>query len=74
MKEAMTLLEPTLTSTDIRARGKIVFATVEGDLHDIGKNIAVSMLQSARFEVIDLGVDVPAERIIETTRARISSP
>jgi 5-methyltetrahydrofolate--homocysteine methyltransferase len=69
MKEAMTLLEPTLTSADIRARGKIIFATVEGDLHDIGKNIAVSMLQSAGFEVIDLGVDVPAERIIETAKS-----
>lgn len=69
MKEAMDIIRPTLTATDSKSQGKIVFATVEGDLHDIGKNIAISMLQSAGFEVIDLGVDVPASRIIETAKA-----
>jgi 5-methyltetrahydrofolate--homocysteine methyltransferase len=69
MKEAMEIISPTLTATDRVSQGKIVFATVEGDLHDIGKNIAISMLQSAGFEVIDLGVDVPAARIVETAKA-----
>jgi len=68
MKEAMEIIGPTLTARDTASQGKIVFATVEGDLHDIGKNIAISMLQSAGFEVIDLGVDVPAARIVETAK------
>ena len=65
----MEIIGPTLIATDTEPQGKIVFATVEGDLHDIGKNIAISMLQSAGFEVIDLGVDVPAARIVETAKA-----
>jgi 5-methyltetrahydrofolate--homocysteine methyltransferase len=68
MKEAMALIDPALSAAEIVSRGRIVFATVEGDLHDIGKNIAISMLQSAGFEVIDLGVDVPAARIVETAK------
>ena len=69
MKESMEILGPTLSATDTASQGTIVFATVESDLHDIGKNIAISMLQSAGFEVIDLGVDVPAARIVETAKA-----
>ncbi len=68
MKEAMTLLEPHLQAVDVASAGRVVIATVEGDLHDIGKNIATSMLQSAGFDVIDLGVDVPAEHIVEKAR------
>ena len=51
MKEAMAILEPYLKATDIIPKGKIVIATVEGDLHDIGKNIAISLLRSAGFEM-----------------------
>ncbi len=65
MKEAMVLLEPHHKAGDRNYIGRVVIATVEGDLHDIGKNIAISMLRSAGFDVIDLGVDVPAERILE---------
>ncbi|MEE8322678.1 MAG: cobalamin-dependent protein [Candidatus Bathyarchaeia archaeon] len=65
MKEAMVLLEPHYKAVDRNYVGRVVIATVEGDLHDIGKNIAISMLRSAGFDVIDLGVDVPAERILE---------
>ncbi|MEE8570656.1 MAG: cobalamin-dependent protein [Candidatus Bathyarchaeia archaeon] len=65
MKEAMVLLEPHYKAVDRDYIGRVVIATVEGDLHDIGKNIAISMLRSAGFDVIDLGVDVPAERILE---------
>ena len=65
MKEAMAILEPIITTDTTATEGKIVIATVEGDLHDIGKNIAISMLRSAGFEVIDLGVDVNADTVTE---------
>jgi 5-methyltetrahydrofolate--homocysteine methyltransferase len=65
MKEAMIILKPHFKATERTYAGTVVIATVEGDLHDIGKNIATSMLQSAGFEVIDLGVDVPAEKILK---------
>jgi len=65
MKEAMVILEPHYKAADRAYIGRVVIATVEGDLHDIGKNIATSMLQSAGFDVIDLGVDIPAEIILE---------
>jgi 5-methyltetrahydrofolate--homocysteine methyltransferase len=68
MKEAMAILEPYLKATDIIPKGKIVIATVEGDLHDIGKNIAISLLKSAGFEIIDLGVDVSAEKILDMAK------
>jgi len=48
--------------------GKIVFGTVEGDIHDIAKNIVVFMLETNGFEVIDLGVDVPAERFVQAVQ------
>ena len=51
-----------------KALGKVVAATVQGDIHDIGKTIVVSMMIAAGFEVIDLGADVPSEEIIETAR------
>ena len=65
MKEAMVILEPYYKAVDRVYIGRVVIATVEGDLHDIGKNIAISMLRSAGFDVIDLGVDVPAGIILE---------
>ncbi len=68
MKEAMGLLAPHLQAMETVAAGRVVIATVEGDLHDIGKNIATSMLQSAGFEVIDLGVGVPAATIVAKAR------
>jgi 5-methyltetrahydrofolate--homocysteine methyltransferase len=69
MKEAMMILEPHLKKrSDDRTSGKIIIGTVRGDLHDIGKNIVAAMLESAGFEVIDLGVDVPEERFITAVR------
>jgi len=64
MKEATTILEPYLESNPLEIEGTIVFATVEGDLHDIGKNITSTLLRSVGFKVIDLGVDVPASEIV----------
>ncbi len=68
MKAAMAVLDPQLNRKDVASRmgGKVVIGTVEGDIHDIGKNLVASMLQAGGFEVFDLGVDVKLERFIET--------
>lgn len=67
MKTAIDYLEPMLQSEDKGEESvTIVMATVEGDIHDIGKNLVVLMLKNYGYRVIDLGKDVPAERIIET--------
>ena len=61
--------ETTSFSGKHRAMGKLIIATVAGDLHDIGKNLVAMMIESAGFEVIDLRVDVPIEKIIECYKA-----
>jgi corrinoid protein of di/trimethylamine methyltransferase len=64
-------LRPLLKKTSTReAAGSIVIGTVAGDIHDIGKGIVASMFFTAGFEVIDLGVDVPVEKFVETTREK----
>lgn len=68
MKEGMKILEPYLKDSDVKMLGRIVVGTVKGDLHDIGKNIFVTLLIAAGFEVIDLGVNVPAEKFAEAVR------
>lgn len=64
MEEGMKYIEPLLSSESKEKKGKIVFATVEGDIHDIGKNLVVLMLKNYGYEVIDLGKDVPASEIV----------
>ena len=64
----MDQLKPLLIKEDIPNLGKIVIGTVQGDLHDIGKNLVGIMLKGAGFEVIDLGKDVPAEKFVETAQ------
>ena len=64
MKEALEVLEPHLSGQGSAKRGKIVMATVAGDIHDIGKNIFTTLMGTAGFDVIDLGVDVSAEAVI----------
>lgn len=66
MSGAVEILKPLLGEGDISAAGKIVIGTVQGDLHDIGKNLVRMMLESAGFEVIDLGVDVSPEKFVES--------
>lgn len=67
MKEAMEYLEPLLVGDDdSEPKATIVFATVEGDIHDIGKNLVVLMLKNYGYRVIDMGKDVPAEHIVDT--------
>jgi dimethylamine corrinoid protein len=68
MKEALTVLEPHLKNQEGPKQGKIVIATVAGDIHDIGKDIFVTLMGTAGFEVIDLGVDVSAKNIIKAVR------
>lgn len=63
--EAMDLLAPHLEMAGIESKGKILMATVKGDLHDIGKNIVAIMLKGAGYDIIDLGTDVPATKIVE---------
>ena len=68
MKEATSVLEPVLVEAGIRPEYTAVIGTVEGDLHDIGKNLVGMMLKGAAIEVIDLGVNVPAARFVEAAR------
>ena len=60
------LLKPLLVSSGVKAKGKVIIGTVKGDLHDIGKNLVRMMMEGKGLEVIDLGVDVPAEKFVES--------
>jgi corrinoid protein of di/trimethylamine methyltransferase len=64
MKKGLDMIKPLLKDQEQQSRGKVVLCTVKGDLHDIGKNLVVMMLEGAGFEVIDLGVDVTVENVI----------
>jgi 5-methyltetrahydrofolate--homocysteine methyltransferase len=68
MKSGLTLLRPHLIAANVQAIGKVIIGTVQGDVHDIGKNLVGMMLEGAGFEVIDLGVDVPPEKYIQAVR------
>ncbi|MFZ3062347.1 MAG: cobalamin-dependent protein, partial [Actinomycetota bacterium] len=65
-QSAMKLIKPHLTAEETQSCGRIVIGTVEGDLHDIGKNIFTALAQNAGFQVIDLGVDVSPDKLAET--------
>ncbi len=68
MYAGLDLLRPLFIKEKVPAAGKVVIGTVQGDLHDIGKNLVSIMLKGAGFEVIDLGKDVAAETFIETAK------
>lgn len=68
MKKGVGVIEPYLMGEGRGRKGKVVLATVQGDIHDIGKNIVASLLSGAGFEVVDLGVDVPPDRVVEAVR------
>jgi methylmalonyl-CoA mutase cobalamin-binding domain/chain len=69
MSQNIEVLKPHLAEGETpTAHGKIVFGTVKDDIHDIGKNIMISLLKVAGFEVIDLGVDVPAAKFVESLK------
>ena len=65
MKFGLELLRPHLVAADVQPIGKVIIGTVQGDLHDIGKNLVAMMMEGVGFEVIDLGTDVKPEKIIE---------
>lgn len=68
MQAGLAILKPKLIEKDIKPIGKVLIGTVKGDLHDIGKNLVAMMLEGAGFEIQDIGVDVPAERFVESLR------
>jgi 5-methyltetrahydrofolate--homocysteine methyltransferase len=63
-KEVFAILRPLLVETGAKPAGRVLLGTVEGDLHDIGKNLVGAMLEGAGFEVVDLGVDIPAAKFV----------
>nr|AAL87795.1 unknown [Desulfitobacterium hafniense DCB-2] len=68
LQAAMDKLKPALSGDALEKRAKIVLATVEGDLHDIGKNIFRTMAEASGFEVFDLGIDVPVKIIVDKVK------
>jgi len=68
MKTSLELIRPLLAEQGVEPVGRVVIGTVKGDLHDIGKGLVASMLEGGGFEVIDLGVDVPAEKFVEAAK------
>jgi len=68
LRGAMELLKPTLTKSELSKAGKVVMGTVEGDIHDIGKQIVCMMLEGAGFEVYDLGIDIPVDKFVEKVK------
>jgi len=67
-KEAMTVIEPRLAREDLSFKGKVIIGSVEGDAHDIGKNIVISLLRCNSYEVVDLGVDVSLQDFVDKAR------
>ncbi|MFX1407708.1 MAG: B12-binding domain-containing protein [Promethearchaeota archaeon] len=66
--EAMAILMPKLVGSSTKNLGKVVIGTVEGDIHNIGKDIAINFLKAEGFDVIDLGVDVPAQKFVDAVK------
>ena len=68
-KEAMALLEPLILKESAgETIARVVIGTVEGDIHDIGKNLVITMLKVNGFDVIDLGVDVPSQKFVDAVK------
>ena len=68
MKDGLKVLQPYLKSGDVKKKGKVALGTVKGDLHDIGKNVVITLLRAANFDVVDLGVDISAEQFVEAVQ------
>ncbi len=69
MKSAMEILEPELSKAGVEPTGKFLIGTVQGDLHDIGKNLVAMMLKGAGFDVVDIGIDITPDIFIERVKA-----
>ncbi len=68
MHGGLEILQPLLVKSAVRAKGKVVIGTAKGDLHDIGKNLVAMMLKGGGFEVVDLGIDVSAEKFLKAVQ------
>lgn len=68
MNAGSELLKPLLISSGVKAAGKVVLGTVKGDLHDIGKNLVRMMMEGKGLEVVDIGIDVPAEKFVSAAK------
>ena len=68
MTAALAVLKPHLVEEGVESSGKVAIGTTQGDLHDIGKNLVAMMLEGSGYEIVDLGVDVPAEKFIQAIR------
>lgn len=71
MKAGLELLRPILVDSGVEPAGKVILGTVQGDMHDIGKNLVGMMLEGAGFEIVDLGVDVAPEKFIEALQGEV---
>jgi 5-methyltetrahydrofolate--homocysteine methyltransferase len=69
MKTGMEILKPRLAESNVQSLGKVVVGTIQGDLHDIGKNIVAMLIEGAGFDVVDLGADVPIQRFVESAKS-----
>jgi len=69
MHAGMAILKPILSKSTGSLASKVIVGTVKGDLHDIGKNLVVMMLEGGGFDVVDLGIDVPADKFVEAIKA-----
>jgi 5-methyltetrahydrofolate--homocysteine methyltransferase len=70
MQNGLNLLKPHLVKANVKSAGKVAAGTVQGDLHDIGKNLVCLMLEGAGFEIIDLGVNVTPQQFIDAIRTK----
>ncbi|MBI2858828.1 MAG: corrinoid protein [Chloroflexi bacterium] len=68
VSRALAVLEPRLSQSDLTTLGRVVIGTVFGDVHDIGKNLVTIMLKGTGFEVVDLGINVPAAKFVEAVK------
>ncbi len=68
MNKGLALLKPFLQQSGAESKGRIIMCTVKGDLHDIGKNLVIMMLEGAGFEVLDMGVDINVDSLIATVK------
>ena len=73
MQAAMKILNPLLSNSGVQKVGRVVIGTVKGDHHDIGKNLVAAMLEGGGFDVVDLGIDVPAEKFAEAAQEQAGS-